>query len=168
MIIHLPEGMVPFEDSGVERHPRLPLVGQPVTLGCRLEGNEEIPYLILRLDGREERLEARPGAAGGLFRFELGAFDRAAGSNLHEACPQLGQPEGMEGAYSRKPGMGVSPLCAALVHDAYFHDGDCSVVPPGLRCEDEPGRYQRLVHGRGVAQCEVAGDSPAACLGAEK
>lgn len=77
MIIHLPEGMVPFEDSGVERHPRLPLVGQPVTLGCKLEGNEEIPYLILRLDGREERLEARPGAAGGLFRFELGAFDRA-------------------------------------------------------------------------------------------
>ena len=77
MIIHLPEGMVPFEDSGFERHPRLPLIGQPVTLGCRLEGNEEIPYLILRLDGREERLEARPGAAGGLFRFELGAFDRA-------------------------------------------------------------------------------------------
>ena len=58
MIIHLPEGMVPFEDSGFERHPRLPLIGQPVTLGCRLEGNEEIPFLTLRLDGREERLEA--------------------------------------------------------------------------------------------------------------
>mgnify|MGYP007112908877 CR=1 FL=1 len=77
MIIHLPEGMVPFEDSGFERHPRLPLIGQPVTLGCRLEGNEEIPFLTLRLDGREERLEARRGAAGGFFRFELGVFDRA-------------------------------------------------------------------------------------------
>ena len=157
MIIHLPEGMVPFEDSGFERHPRLPLIGQPVTLGCRLEGNEEIPFLTLRLDGREERLEARRGAAGGFFRFELGVFDRAGEvayqfTTQQEASPWYRFEVLEEARYTRARSVlkTTTGYCLVLDHDLSLDlqaDGTLTLKQARLRASGETAKslYQMIV-----------------------
>lgn len=74
MIKHLPEGMVPFKDCVFQRNPLLPLLHQPVQVGCQVIGNEAIPVLTLRQDDRERQVTGRPVSDNG-YQFDIGAFE---------------------------------------------------------------------------------------------
>ena len=75
MIHHLPEGLVPFEDSGMERRPLLPLCGQRVLAGCKIEGTQAAPRLALRGGETEKTISGKPCGQEGCYQFDLGAFD---------------------------------------------------------------------------------------------
>lgn len=74
MFKHLPEQLVPFEDSGFARHPEHPLLGEQVALDCLLDGGQA-PELHWSVDGLPQpapharRLDERR------WRFELGRFE---------------------------------------------------------------------------------------------
>jgi len=75
MIHHLPEGLVPFEDSGMERRPLQPLCGQRVLAGCKIEGTQAVPWLALRGGDTERTISGKPCGQVGRYQFDLGAFD---------------------------------------------------------------------------------------------
>lgn len=74
MILHLPEGMVPFEKDGVERQPLLPKTGQLVRLYCRLTEGNTAPELLLESEG-EETLVPFSSRDKDMFQFEIGPFE---------------------------------------------------------------------------------------------
>ncbi len=73
MIKHLGESLTPFETQGFSRNPELPLLGDNVTVTCRVDGDDLIPSLKLKAQGRIKVLEGMP-LGGRRYRFELGAF----------------------------------------------------------------------------------------------
>ncbi len=91
MLKHLPEQLVPFEDSGFARHPEYPLVGDSVRVDCLYEG-DGVPRLLWSVDGvprpalDARRLDERH------WRFELGQFHHVARVqySIHAGAQQLG------------------------------------------------------------------------------
>ncbi len=74
MIKHLGEGLVPFEDCGFSRKPVLPLIGDEVTVCCRMDDHPAVPVLLWD-DGAGERTILGQTEDGRYYAFSLGAFD---------------------------------------------------------------------------------------------
>jgi len=74
MMKHLGEGLLPFQDSGFQRHPEFPLPGEPVTLDVRLDGQSAAPVLHWSVDASPMPELAGTPLEDGRFRFSLGAF----------------------------------------------------------------------------------------------
>jgi len=74
MLKHLGEELVPFESNGFSRVPEYPLIGENVTVHCRVDFTTETPVLTLRTDGGEHLINGTTGD-GRFYAFELGAFD---------------------------------------------------------------------------------------------
>ena len=74
MIKHLGEGLLPFQDSGFQRHPEFPLPGEPITLDVRLDEMSAAPVLHWSVDGSPMPDRTGSPLENGRFRFSLEAF----------------------------------------------------------------------------------------------
>lgn len=74
MLKHLGEELVPFESNGFSRNPEYPLIGEAVTVSCRVDFSTETPVLTLRTTGEEREIDSTT-TDGRFYAFKLGAFD---------------------------------------------------------------------------------------------
>ncbi len=75
MIKHLGESLTPFETNGFSRTPELPVIGEAVSVICRVDGSDLTPSLLVCAGGETVTLSGK-ALGGRRFQFDLGAFTR--------------------------------------------------------------------------------------------
>lgn len=73
MIKHLGEDLTPFEENGFARTPEMPVLGESVSVICRVDGSECTPNLELRAEDKALTLVGK-ALDGRRYQFDLGAF----------------------------------------------------------------------------------------------
>ena len=88
VILHIPEGIVPFEDSFCGRKPLYPFAGEPVALSCRCDAGTP----VLETDGADLRGISPEKISDGAFRFTLPRFPAARTLRYRFTCGDEATP----------------------------------------------------------------------------
>ena len=80
MLKHIGEGLTPFEDCGFSRTPEMPLIGEAVTVRCRVDDRDAEPVLHLCAGPQERVVYAVEKSRQGnrrFYSFAIGSFETA-------------------------------------------------------------------------------------------